>query len=109
MEASKLRCRGSATRTLFEEWLRDIGASLGRTIELSYPEAVRSLVSAGIGVGYMSRLAVAEEIRRKRLKVLPVTGLPLTRTIYLIRHADKRISPPMKAFLEMVRSSVKGA
>ncbi len=94
-----VRRRGSATRALFEAWLRDVGVSVGRTIELGCPEAVRSLVAAGIGFSYMSRLAVAPELRGKRLTKLPVTGLRLKRSIYLIRHADKRLTPAMQTFL----------
>ena len=98
-----LRHRGSATRELFESWLAKQGGAVGRTIELGCPEAVRSLVVAGVGFTYMSRLAVGTELRRKRLQRLPVKGLRLRRTIFVIRHVDKHVSPVLEAFLSIVK------
>ena len=98
-----LRHRGSATRELFESWLAKQGGAVGRTIELGCPEAVRSLVVAGVGFTYMSRLAVGTELRRRQLKQLPVKGLRLRRTIFVIRHVDKHVSPVLEAFLSIVK------
>lgn len=99
-----VRRPGSATRDLFESWLASAGGRIGRTIELGCPEAVRSLVAAGIGIGYMSNLALEAELRQKHLKRLAVSGLKLKRTIHLIRHADKHVSPAMAALMEMIRA-----
>lgn len=96
-----LRKPGSATRDLFESWLIENGGKIGRTIELGCPEAVRSVVAGGVGFSYMSDLAVASELRRKKLKRLAVNGLRLKRVIYGIRHKDKTVSPTMRAFLAM--------
>lgn len=101
-----VRRRGSATRELFEKWLADAGGVVGATIELGCPEAVRSLVVAGIGFGYMSVLAVAAELRDKRVTRLPVTGLQLRRSILQIRHVDKHVSPVLQVFLSMVDDSL---
>lgn len=100
-----IRRHGSATRELFESWLSRSGCKIGRTIELGCPEAIRSIVAAGIGIGYLSSLAIAAELRGKRLKQLSVAGLKLTRTIHLVRHADKHLSPAIRKFLELVRST----
>lgn len=101
-----VRRPGSATRELFEAWLASAGGETGRTIELGCPEAVRSLVAAGVGIGYMSNLAIDADLRRKRLKQLAILGLKLRRRIYLIRHSDKHVSPLLKAFLDLLRSAI---
>ncbi len=100
-----IREKGSATRQLFESWLASTGGRIGRTIELGCPEAVKALVSAGVGFSFMSVHGLTEEIRRRRLVKLPVTGLGLKRPITLVRHRGKRASPVMEAFLECVRGA----
>jgi len=96
-----VREKGSATRRLFESWLSDSGGEVGRMIELASPEAIKSLVASGIGLSCMSVHGIRDEIRAKRFRKLPVTGLRLKRPICLVRHADKHASPVMKAFLEI--------
>jgi len=103
-----LREKGSATRRLFESWLAKTDAAVGRTIELRSPEAIKALVAAGVGFSFMSVLAIKEELRRKQLKRLPVTGLQLHRPIYLVRHTDKHTSPVMETFLAIVRNAIGG-
>ena len=38
-----------------------------------------------------------------RVKKLPINGLRLTRSIYMIRHADKHVSPAVEAFLGLLQ------
>ncbi|HEY4761946.1 MAG TPA: LysR substrate-binding domain-containing protein [Thermoguttaceae bacterium] len=99
-----IREKGAATRELFESWLTSIGAGVGRTIELSCPEAVKALVAAGIGFSYMSVHGLQVKTASAHFKKLNVSGLHLIRTIYLVRHVDKHSSPVMEAFLELVRN-----
>lgn len=98
-----IREKGSATRRLFESWLGKSGGKMGRAIELHCPEAVKALVMAGVGFSFISAHGIAEEIRQKQLKKLPVSGLKLKRTINLLRHEHKQVSPVMDAFLGIVR------
>jgi DNA-binding transcriptional LysR family regulator len=101
-----IRERGSATRRLFESWLEKSGGKIGRAIELHCPEAVKALVTAGVGFSFISAHGVGEEIRQKRLEKLPVSGLNLKRPINLVRHGGKLISPVMDAFMGIVREAV---
>jgi DNA-binding transcriptional LysR family regulator len=48
---------------------------------------------------------VRDEIGRGRLRRLRVAGLRLRRPIFLVRHRDKRDSPVMRAFLEVVEGT----
>jgi DNA-binding transcriptional LysR family regulator len=99
------REKGSATRWLFESWLAKSGGKIGKTIELHCPEAVKALVTAGVGISFISAHGLEEEVQQKRLKKLFVLGLSLKRPINLIRHADKQTSPVMEAFLGIVREA----
>ncbi len=103
-----IREKGSATRQLFESWLAKTGTTLGSTIELHGPEAVKALVAAGVGISFMSIHGLKQEIRNRQFKKLPVTGLRLERPIFLVRHADKHTSPVMETFLTLVRSGFVG-
>ncbi len=97
-----VRERGSATRRLFELWAGEAGYVIGRSIELRDPEAVKSLVRAGVGVSFLSVHALADEFSRKRLTRLSVKGMKLTRPVSHVRHVDKHLSPAMETFLGMV-------
>lgn len=101
-----IRPRGSATRSLFDEWLVKAGCRLPRTIELACPEGIRALATSGVGLSYMSVHALREGVRQRRLAILNIEGLNLRRTIWAIRHVDKRPSPSMQAFTALVRLSI---
>jgi DNA-binding transcriptional LysR family regulator len=98
-----VRPPGSATRAMFDSWVSGMGRALGRTIEIGCPEGIRALVMASVGIASMSVHAIAADRRRRRVVTLNVRGLPLRRSIWAIRHADKRVSPPAQAFMELVR------
>lgn len=97
-----IRERGSATRQLFEERLSAVGIKMTQRIELSSPEGIKALVAAGVGVSFLSTLALRSEFEQGRLKPLRMPALRLTRPIYAIRHIDKHLSPTMQAFLKLM-------
>lgn len=98
-EVCVVREPGSATRRLVDSWLRRSRTKLGRTMEIGCPEAAKVLVRAGVGFSYMSASGLQGD-GGAGLTRLPVANLNLKRPIFLVRHADKRLSPAMSAFLE---------
>jgi DNA-binding transcriptional LysR family regulator len=60
-------------------------------MELGNAEAIVRTVVAGYGISFVSTLATACPLERANVENLPVDGLNLQRTIYMVR---KRISPP---------------
>jgi DNA-binding transcriptional LysR family regulator len=54
-------------------------------LEMGNAEAIVRTVAAGFGVSIVSTLATACPLERKRVVQVPVTGLELRRTIYMIR------------------------
>ncbi|MBI3833428.1 MAG: LysR family transcriptional regulator [Planctomycetes bacterium] len=97
-----VRPKGSATRTLFDDWMTTKRCMLRRTIEIDSPEGIRALVEAGVGISYMSVHALHASVRQRQLAILSVKGLNLQRTIWAVRHIDKRATPSMQAFLQIV-------
>ncbi len=101
-----LRERGSGTREAIEAAVRSVELDLTPAMELGSVEAIKEVVAAGLGVTILSRLAVASETAAGRLAVVPLTDLPLKRAFSIIYHRDKRLSPAIQVFLEMLRTSV---
>jgi DNA-binding transcriptional LysR family regulator len=100
-----IREKGSATRRLFEHWLSSRKGTIRKAIELSCPETCKALVRAGIGISFMSVHGLRSEIRAKYLVKIPVTGMSLKRPIFLARHSEKRNSPVMETFLQIVENA----
>ena len=100
-----IREKGSATRRLFEHWLSSRKGTIRKAIELSCPETCKALVGAGIGISFMSVHGLRSEIRAKYLVKIPVTGMSLKRPIFLARHSEKRNSPVMETFLQIVENA----
>ena len=102
-----LRERGSGTRQVFEDALRDLGvdpARLDVRMELPSNEAVRSAVEAGAGVTVISQLVAAPGIASGTLVALPF-ACP-ARRFTALRHADRHRSQAEAALLETIRSAM---
>lgn len=100
-----VREKGSATRELFESWLAKRGVGLARTIELHCPEAIKTLVAAGVGVAISSCHGLGQT--GKRFKRVSVPGLRIERTILIARHREKQLSPLHQEFLAAVRHATR--
>ena len=97
-----LLCReaDSSSRGYVEEELRSIGVQPARVWELGSTEAVKRAVRENLGVGFLSRYAVAEEIERGELEVFRLRGRrPLTRNFHIARLASRPLSPAETAFV----------
>ena len=93
---------GSATRAHVDAALTAAGVLPRRRIELAGPEAVKAVVQAGLGVAWLSSLAVAGELARGELVRLDVAGVSPKRDIYLVIHLDKRLTPVLRQLLAVV-------
>lgn len=97
-----LLCRepDSSSRARVERELREIGVQPTSVWELGSTEAAKRAVREGLGVAFLSRYAVAEEIERGELDVFRLRGRPpLTRNFSLARLANRPPSPAESAFV----------
>src|SRR2546429_4348771 len=97
-----LLCRepDSSSRAYVESELREIGVQPARVWELGSTEAVKRAVREGLGVGFLSRYAVAEETERGELDVFRLRGRkPLSRDFHIARLATRALSPAESAFI----------
>jgi DNA-binding transcriptional LysR family regulator len=86
-----MRERGSGTRHVIEMALerRDVKRrSLHVVMELDSTEAIKSAVEAGLGVGFVSRWAIAKDLRLDHtFKIVEVEGLSIERQ-FLVAYAS---------------------
>jgi DNA-binding transcriptional LysR family regulator len=75
----------------------DIG-DLNPLMTLGNAEAIRMTVQTGIGVAFVSLLVAREAVSAGTLAIVPVNGLDLTKTLYLIRNPDRPATRAQSAF-----------
>jgi len=95
--------KGSATRNIVDDFFRNNSLSVLTTLELSNNEAIKKAVEQGLGLSLISENIVREEVKRKKLKQIPLDDPFLKRKFYLIQHKDKYLSQTFQAFLQMTR------
>lgn len=101
-QALIVREPGSGTRQMVEERLRALGLELTPSLELGAIEAIKKAVAAGLGIAFVSRLAIQTEERVGTLVVVRVDGLDLSRPFFCLHHRHRHMSPPVQAFLRLV-------
>ncbi len=82
LSAIILREHGSGTRQVVEEALKRARLDtrgLKIALELDSTESIKSAITAGLGVGFVSRWALGKEIALGLLRTVPVKGLRIRR------------------------------
>jgi LysR family transcriptional regulator, low CO2-responsive transcriptional regulator len=91
---------GSSTQTVADRSLARAGFRAANRWELDSNEAIKRSVAAGLGIAFVSRLVVADEIERGELESFRVDGIePIRRSIYLLRPDDRDPTPAERAFI----------
>lgn len=95
-----VRERGSSTRQVAERALREAGVSPGTVWELGSSEAIKRAAREGLGVAFLSRYAVAEEVERGELESFRLAGRPpIERGLFVARLARRAPAPSERRFL----------
>ena len=91
---------GSASRAVVESALAHGGVETGGVWELGASEAVKRAAREGLGVAFLSRFAVAEEVARGELESFRIAGAaPITRTLNVATVAGRELSPAEQGFV----------
>jgi len=75
-------------------------------VEFASAAALRGAVMAGLGVSILPVVAVAEDVAAGRLAALPWAQGELETAVLMLRHKDKWLSPPLAAFMDMMRQGL---
>jgi molybdate transport repressor ModE-like protein len=106
-------CRepGSSSRELVEAELRTVGVAPGASWELGSTEAVKRAAREGLGIAFLSRYAVAEEVARGDLASFRLRGRPpLRRDFFVATLAGRPLSPSEDGFVgTLTRCCAKSA
>jgi DNA-binding transcriptional LysR family regulator len=106
-----MRETGSGSRATVEENLKKSGLqfeSLNLVAEIGSSQALMQAVRSGLGLAFISRLSVAEEIHRNTLKAIPVKGMRITRNFSIITHRLRYNSHISRTFIDFLTSTSTG-
>jgi len=95
-----LREPGSGTREASDRWLVSQLPEVRVELELSTNEAVKRAVSAGIGLGCLSELAVRDAIQQGWLTRLETTFPAIDRTLSIVRHRARKLGVAAEGFIK---------
>jgi molybdate transport repressor ModE-like protein len=100
-ETLLVRERGSSTRAVADRQLARVGYRPAKRWELDSNEAIKRSVEAGLGVGFVSRLVVADELERGELVEFRVDGAErMRRSVYLLRPDGREPTAAERAFIQ---------
>lgn len=97
-----MREPGSNTRKVFRAAMIERDIPLHVLMELESTEAIKRLVSSGVGLSVASKLTLEWEVSCGRLVVLNVTDLNMERDFSMVWHKDKKPNRAMQAFTDFV-------
>lgn len=103
-----LRERGSGTRQVIESALERSGmrsSVLHSAMELDSTESIKSAVEAGLGVGFVSRWALAKDTRfGQSIKTVAVQDLKIERPFLIVRLTGPELQGPPAEFQRFLLS-----
>ncbi|KMZ55458.1 LysR family transcriptional regulator [Dorea sp. D27] len=88
-------------RQLFEQYLREKSIMLDHTIELWSIPTIKNLVKNDVGISYLPRFSVQEELSDGSLVEIPTELTETTITAVCGHHKNKWISPLMQLFIDL--------
>lgn len=89
-----LREPTSGHRQNFDRAMQGLLPDLKIALELTHNEAIKNAVKAGLGVGCLSEIAVADEVEQGSLVPLTLEGRSMHRYFYIVTHKQ---APPSQA------------
>ncbi|MFL1453335.1 LysR family transcriptional regulator [Marinobacter sp. GN3S48] len=99
-----MREQGSGTRQSFERGMHGLLPDLNILLELEHTEAIKRAVEAGLGIGCLSQVCLADAFRRGSLVPLTVPEYRrFDRQFYFILHKQKYRSAGIDAWMELCR------
>lgn len=101
-----LRERGSGTRMAVDNFFKNKNFKPNLRMELGSNEAIREAVAGDLGVGVISKHALAESSNRKDIKILTVADFPIQSAWHIVSRKGKNLPPIALYFKEHLIKSV---
>lgn len=103
-----VRDAGSGTRNAYElalSRLKIIPSNLDVVMECSGTEGILEAIAAGLGVSFVSRLALSGRLAAHALKIIAVDELQIKRDLFIVAVKSRQLSRPGKLLVEMLTES----
>jgi len=95
---------GSGTREVTERLMRSEGVHWNQIIEVGSNEGIARSVSQGLGVAMLPEVVVQDLLALGRLATMNTSGAePYRRPLYLLKRAQRPLSPAARAFSSMLQ------
>jgi LysR family transcriptional regulator, low CO2-responsive transcriptional regulator len=89
------------TRDAIEDLFHERRLKPNYTMELDSSELLKRFVAAGVGVGFIARSNVAEDVLAKALAAIPIADAQVRRDLALVFRRDKALSRAAQAFIDI--------
>ena len=97
---------GSIYRNIFERYLKQKNIQLEGFMEIWSVEAAKRSVASNLGIAYLPRFAVEQELDSGLLQELPAQMENERISAAISRHKNKWISPAMELFIRLLREKL---
>ena len=95
------REEGSRDRNQYERLLRDKGIHMEKKWSCTNVQAIINSVMAGRGIGILSNLLIADELRSGELRMLNIDDIHIRRKLRLVYHKNKYLTDAMQQFIHI--------
>ena len=89
------------TRDALDELFHERKLKPRYAMELDSSELLKRFVAADVGIGFISRSNVQEDVKANVLVTIPVAGAPIRRDLALVFRKDKALSRAALAFIDI--------
>ena len=100
-----LREHGSGTRQTFDRAMHGLINELDVHLEFEHTEAIKRAVEAGLGLGCLSVIPLADAFKRGSLVPLKVKHRDMSRQFYFVTHNKKFPSRGLQSWLDCCRAT----
>ena len=98
-----LRELGSATRATIVSNLKRSNLTVDTVMEMENPESVKKAVQSALGIAFISKYAVDNELKARSLVAVRVRGLDICRELKIVYRKDKHVSRAAQTFISMAQ------
>ena len=91
---------------IFEEYLKRQNIVLDAFLELGSLEAIKRSVISNLGIAYLPRYVVCDEIENGLVKELPISDAKMRITALCAYHKNKWLSPAMQLFIQLLNQNM---
>ena len=96
---------GSGTREVVAQALATHRIEPQRTLEIGSTEAIKQAVAAGVGVAIVSMATIDDQVKLGKLKVIPIRGVHIERTLWQLKSPGRLDVPAAVAFEGIIREA----